>query len=229
MANLNEYLNQYIGKTSSEKLLFDASKYLIEEKLKKALVTPNEVCLVHVTNPLTKEITGIGGSNPDDLILDNLGIWLAVHWRAVNNTTTQISLIDKDGANNNVQFLRSVSATNQFNNTLSGGGGGRIQIGSGSTAPTRQDFSVDTPFIVSPEQDLEAVTLGILDVPNGTSKIQAFILAGGSGTIREAVQFFQWANLAGTDAFFAIARDLISPSVPFVIAQAITIEWTWQM
>jgi len=226
---MNEYLNQYIGKTSSEKLLFDANKYLFEEKLKKASSSMMETCLVHVENPLTKEIIGIGGSTPNDLILDNWGLLFARHFRLVFNTDSNVILTQIGGTTETLVFVRQVASTNQFNNTLAGAGGGLIQIGSGTTTPARSDFTVSTPFITAPESGLVANTVGILDVPNGTVKVQAFLLAGGSGTINEAGQFGQWANSANIDKFFMIAHDLISPAVPFIINQTITIEYTWQL
>jgi len=226
---MNEYLNQYIGKTSSQKLLFDANKYLFEEKLKKASNSIMETCLVHVENPLTKEIIGIGGSTPNDLILDNWGLLFARHWRLVFNTDSNVILTDNTGASETLAFVRQSAGTNQFNNTVAGSGGARIQIGSGSTTPARTDFTVSTPFITAPENGLIVNTIGILDVPNGTVKVQAFILAGGSGTINEAGHFCQWANSSNIDKFFMIAHDLISPAVPFIINQTITIEWTWQL
>jgi len=226
---MNEYLNQYIGKTSSKKLLFDANQYLIEEKIKQTMKTPNEVCMIHVENPLTKEITGIGGSIPRDLIVNNLGFFLAVHWRNVNAVETDFNtMIDITSTLRLVNLIRQGTST-PFNNTLVGAGGSTVQIGSGSTAPTRLDDSIESPFIVSPESNQIGTTIGLVNVGLGQVSNLTFILAGGAGTIKEAGTIMRWADRGGTDRFFLIARDLISPNVAFVAGQSINITWTWQM
>jgi len=226
---MNEYLNQYKGKTSSEKLLFDAKEYLIEEKFKKSTKSPMEVCMIHVENPLTKEITGIGGSIPNDLIMNNLGFWLASHFRNSNNVTTNIlGLIDTGSVARSLLLVTSVPSTSQYNNTLTGVGGSTTQIGSGSTAPTRFDDNIEVAFGTAPESGLLANSLNVLDVPNGRFDILSSVLAGGSGTIREAGMIMFFAEGA-TDRQFLFSRDLISPNVPFVVAQTINITWTWQM
>ncbi len=227
---MNEYLNQFKGKTINERIVKDCQNYLLEEKLKVNQKNPNEVCLVHVEDPKTKEIISIGGSIPSDLILDQLGFFLQEHFRIPvgGDVITPSVFIAEDGVSHDFKII-SANPPAGFN-APAGIKGGRVKIGQGSTPPVRTDFDIETPFVTPPESLTVDVTPPIYD--NILGQIQFFTIqqAGGSGTISEIGFFVQWrANVPSVNKNFMLAHDLVSPTVSFIINQTITVNWTWQL
>jgi len=202
MAILNEYLNQYKGQTINDRIVKDCSKYLLENKKKSFSVAS----LVQVLDPKTKEILGLGGSDPNDLFLDFIGEF----WEAFMRPPQQAGLLQKTltDISGTPRLIDIQSTTNPYD---VGTAGTQIQIGSGSTAPVRTDFGIENPFIVSPESGLRPTGNGFYSSALGQISASAFYVAGGSGTIRETIEtwFIEGFN-------FAFARDSITPNVSFV-------------
>lgn len=227
---MNEYLNQFKGETINDGIVKDSTNYLLEEKLRITEKNPNEVSLVSVLDPKTKEIISIGGSIPSDLITDAFGFLMQEHNRLPVGPTVDSPLVFKaeDGV---TRAFRMVSPNPQVSyNTPLGTRGGQIKIGQGFTAPARSDFNIETPFTTSPESLEQNVTPPFYD--NTLFQIQFFssLQAGGSGIISEIGFFVLWRDVTtGGTRRYLLAHDLISPNVSFIAAQTITMNWTWQI
>ena len=228
---MNEYLNQFKGKTINDKIVKDSTNYLLEQKLRVTQKNPNEVSLVSVLDPKTKEIISMGGSTPTDLILDAFGRMWAEHNRVpAGGDIDFVGLIAEDGVQRTIRLVSlNQNPPNAYNSAI-GTRGGQIQIGQGITAPVRTDFDIETPFVVSPEDSPVDVTPPFYD--NVLNQIQFFssFQAGGSGSISEICFFCFWRDLStGGTRLYLLARDLISPSLSFIATQVITMNWTWQI
>jgi len=228
---MNEYLNQFKGKTINDKIVKDSTNYLLEQKLKVTQKNPNEVSLVSVLDPKTKEIISIGGSTPSDLITDAFGRMWAEHNRIVTAGDADFSpLIAEDGVSRTIRLVPLSSNPFVAFNSPAGTFGGQIKIGQGITAPVRSDFDIETPFVTSPESLPQNVTPPFYD--NTLFQIQFFssFQAGGSGAISEIGFFSIWRSLVPVTALrYLLAHDLISPVVNFIATQVITMNWTWQI
>lgn len=228
---MNEYLNQFKGDTINDRIVKDSTNYLLEEKLRVTEKNPNEVSLVSVLDPKTKEIISIGGSTPNDLILDAFGLLLQEHNRVAGFAPPIDSALVFKAIDGIARVFRMVSASPQVSyNSPLGTRGGQIKIGQGITAPARTDFDIETPFVTSPESLLTNVTAPFYD--NTLFQIQFFssLQAGGSGSISEIGFFCLWRDLTtGATRSYMLAHDLISPSVSFIANQIITMNWVWQL
>jgi len=229
---MNEYLNQFKGETINDRIVKDCSNYLSEEKLRITQKNPNEVSLVSVLDPKTKEIISIGGSVPSDLITDAFGLMWSQHNRVVVGGTVDFAgLIAEDNVARTIRFINVGTPVNtRYNEGNLPNAGGQVKIGQGSTAPARSDFDIETPFVTSPESLPVNVSPPVYD--NVLNQIDFFTIqqAGGSGTISEIGFFLLWRDLTtGGTRRYMIAHDLISPTVSFIATQTITVNWIWQI
>lgn len=226
---MNEYLNQFKGDTINDRIVKDSTNYLLEEKLKITEKNPNEVSLVTVTNSKTKEITSIGGSIPNDLITDALGLILAEHHRfgiGAPPITDFSGMIADDGVSRSFRFVNNLAQ--DFYN-FAGERGGQVKIGQSSTPVTRSNFDIGSPFIVPPESLPVNVSPPVYNSALGQMTYFTLQVAGGSGTIKEIGMFILWRDITtGSTRLYMVAHDLISPSVSFSVGQSIATNWTWQ-
>jgi len=224
---MNEYLNQFKGDTINDRIVKDSTNYLLEEKLRITEKNPNEVSLVSVSDPKTKEIISIGGSTPSDLILDAFGFLLQEHNRVPVGTVSSASIFK--ATDNVTRAFKMADPLTAYNKPL-GTRGCQIQIGQGITAPVRTDFDIETPFVTSPESLPTDVTAPFYD--NTLFQIQFFssLQAGGSGTISEIGLLCSWRDVTtGGTRSYLLAHDLILPTVSFITNQIITMNWVWQI
>lgn len=224
---MNEYLNQFKGETINDKIVKDSTNYLLEEKLRVTQKNPNEVCLVSVLDPKTKEIISIGGSIPSDLICDAFGRLWAEHNRIpVGGAVDFVGLIAEDNVQRTIRLIDPLTAYNK----PVGSFGGQIKIGQGTTAPVRTNFDIENPFVISPESLATDVTPPFYDNILGQIQFFSSLQAGGSGTISEIGFFSIWRSQVPVTVLpYLLARDLVSPTVSFIATQIITVNWTWQI
>ena len=104
-----------------------------------------------------------------------------------------------------------------------------MQVGSGSTAPTRTDFDIETAFGTSPESAKFNSSVPVYSDVNFNFKNSGQITAGGSGTVNESIFEIIWRDQGSVNRFFVLYRDAISPGVPFVASQSIFLEYTTQI
>ena len=105
-----------------------------------------------------------------------------------------------------------------------------MQFGGGSTPPTRQDFNVATPLATAPENaKFVSLNSGFNLVLSQISWSNS-ITAGGAGTINEVCMFMELQRDSDlTDLFFLMMRDLVSPSLAFIIGQSLAVDWVLQI
>lgn len=169
-----------------------------------------------------KIIKGIGQSRRNNLILDNFGEGLSGIFRTPVALLGPIHvLVDDGGVNRNVYFM-AVSAST-FNAMAAQALGSNIKVGSGISAAARNDYDIETAFIVGPE-DTEFDT-GPGSYAAGAISIAGAITAGGAGTINEVGLFGVWSYTAAA-GLFMLFHDILAAGEAFVLGETITVTYT---
>jgi len=233
MANIkNQYLLDFIGKTKTEKLVNDFHKYLLEEKIKTLGFNPriSESCLIIVSE--NKEIKSLGGSKPSDLLVNNFGNWLAGMHRARGGGTSTFTIKDTGSVDRILNFYEPTDQ--QF--TAGGNSnvvsvGNEIQVGQGTTTPLRADIDIETAFSNGGAED-SPVNTGIGSyVPSSTQVRVPTTIAptAGAGSISETVLIAKWYQTTNIQRKLILAHDAISPTVSFISAQSIFVEYRFNL
>jgi len=231
----NDLLNSLIGKSFNQKSKFEAEKILneIHSKAQDRSIDKKALCFVLDK----KEIMGLGGSTLmkdkdgkiiSNLILDQFGVWLAGLFSFQSASQRNITIKSTGGINKTV----AVYTAGTFFGTLQGGltVGAKIQVGQGSTSPTRADFTIETPFGTAPESAaFVAPSNPVYNSGLGNFKYSSTINAGGAGTISESILTARWRDIGLTIDNYILFRDIISPSVTFISGQTIALEYTVQL
>lgn len=141
----------------------------------------------------------------DDLILDNYRYF----WGAVftgNVSPVDAALVDDGGNNRSVRVHVAGVNTNTVADSGSGTGnkGGYIGIGTGTTAPARTDYSLETQV-----ESYTAPTAGYptWDSASGNVTISASIPITNTRTITEACLSARWVDTSGSVYYFTMFRD----------------------
>lgn len=154
---------------------------------------------------------------------DNFGIWLAGHFRALTTLVTLVFYVTEGGSS--VRFSTYNIGTNQnkYNITTTGA---FSQLGKGTTPANRQDFKIESPFLV-PVESTKVKTfdggynsgLGFVQVPT------LFSPTGDSGALTEVVLFmtFHKFDVATIDQKVLFTRDSV-PVVNFISGKTINTE-----
>jgi len=174
-------------------------------------------------------IKGVSQSKPNNLILDNFGLFLAGLMRAPVITKTWISLTDSGGAARNVGTYGQWGANEHAFNLTNAAAkmGTLIQVGAGTTPAARADEDVETPFGVAPEDDVFDTGTGSYGV--GSIACAGAISAGGAGTINEVCFFGAWLYSTGAGvalANFLLFHDILVSGEAFVLGETITAAYT---
>jgi len=167
-------------------------------------------------------VKGIAQSKPNNLILDNFGTWLAGLIRApvVGNKT--ISLQDDGDVSRDVMtFATTAVAFNTHGAKTLGTG---IKVGAGNTPAARDDFDIETAFIVAPEDDIFDTGTG--SYAGGAVSVGGVITAGGAGTINETGLYGVWLITAATEHNFMLFHDILVSGEAFVLGNTITVAYT---
>ena len=233
----NQYLLDFKGKTATERILEDARKYLHENKSKCLgyKPRPNVVALVHTEDK--KEIMGIGGSVPADLLTLNFLEIFRAHHRAPSTVQVVINLTDITNTSFPFNFVwrQFGGTTNNFSgmfNTNAGTPNCQIQVGQGSTVAVRANTNIETPFANGGLEDSRNTISSVgYNLSLKQTKFAVSFGATGSGSISEACLFNNYMkNLTGGRSLKTLlqSRDNISPAVPFIAAQSIFVEYVFQ-
>lgn len=216
---------QFLGKIFSKRLESRLIREHTERMLKEVDRRIFESVVVSVLDK-KRRIKGIGLNVHNDLILDNFGLLLASLIRAPVADVTSVSLKDVDGVAKSFNSYSSAGATGQytFNNalTVSCALGTQLQVGSGLTAPARDDYSIETPFATAPENGRFGSSSGSYAV--GAISFSGSITAGGSGTVNETGFFGLWMD-SGVQTVM-LFHDLLATGVPFVAGQIILVSYS---
>jgi len=169
-------------------------------------------------------IKGVAQSKPNNLITDNFGTWLAAFFRAPVVGIKTITLKDSGGTDRAlVHIYYNIANSGVFNIDTGDKIGTSMQVGSGSSAAARSDYSVETAFGNAPEDDLFDTGTGSYAV--GSIAVAGAIIAGGAGTIAETCLFGSW-TWVDTGADFLLFHDILSSTEAFVGGNTITVAYT---
>jgi len=154
---------------------------------------------------------------------DNLGLLIAGIFRSPTTANKLVSNLKSTSALIfNTRIYSTQADTNRWNFD---GVFRQVQVGKGTTPATRQDFNIESPFVVAPESGLNNSINGVYN--SGLGKInQATLIAptGGAGTITEVIKVFRArATVDQTAKTIVMFRDIIS-SVGFIIGESINID-----
>jgi len=226
----NDLLNELKGRTFDNRLK-DNALNILNEIHDKADFVCGEKALCYVVRD--NVVKGVGGSTlmqntktgklHSDLILDNYGIWLSGVFKGGVLSKTVTLTTEAGLAKGVITYFTS----SQFNS----GGTLRVllQVGSGTTAPTRADINIETAFASAPENNFFESTIPIYDNVNARFRNLGSITASGSGTINESILQHFWNDSTITGFIFTSFRDIISPGVPFINGDSIILEYTTQV
>jgi len=224
----NSQVLEYIGKTKTKNLIDEIqSEYF--EVMKKDFpkvggigsIKPR-ICSV-VTALKDNEILQIGINCKNDLILDNFGGMLGVMFSgrtliwSMKSTSAQVNNFTVSTSGQ----LDFQSAQGNFGNS----NGARMNIGSGSTPPTRQDFAMDI--------NIAGITIFPASYNSGLAKVSfagVFSPAPTPNTVREVSCGARWrTNIAsptgGTFRELLLTREVISPFVPYLTGQTVNVDY----
>jgi len=159
------------------------------------------------------------------VVLDNLGLLLAGIFRPPTTANGQVDgLKNTSGVVFPTRIYGSDGDNNRWNKSLALR---QVQVGKGSSTPTRQDFQIESAFPDSPESVLNNCSNGVYN--SGLGKITQPCLissTGGAGSITEVIKIFRGRSLTdGGDKITAMFRDVISP-VAFIQSESINTEHT---
>ena len=157
------------------------------------------------------------------VLLDNLGIMLAGVFRqpASGNSPFLAGMVTTGGVAFSLRIYDTNGDPERYNRISPLN---QAQVGSGTTPPTRQDFDIESPFVVAPESN--PANSNLFGYDSGLGKINTGTLisnTGSFGTITEVTKVMRVTNNTGTKVII-IMRDLVSPPVNFISAQSINIE-----
>ncbi len=222
----NSQLLEHIGETKTKKLTDDIQKEyreLITKTFpeKENLIKTNS--LIQVTDIDETEIKSIGMSCVNDLFING---WLVFISRVLGAQGGFTNLMRNSG-NGQVNTYFTNSAFGMLLNTNGGSTGSRIALGSGTNPPVMDNFNVQTRLIGSPQSGDAVCGESVYSVGLSKITIPAVIApTSDSGTIRESCLFGRWGKASPISIqTYPVSRDLISPSVNYVSAQSISIEY----
>ncbi len=158
------------------------------------------------------------------VLTDNFGFLLSAFF-PINGTVSpdlKQGMIDITGTPQEINIKGSTSNNTLFERTMAGN---FVQIGKGSTLPTKQDFNIENPFTNGGVEDnMQPTGIGgfvFLD-PRILYTTQINPTAG-TGGIREVCYFLNLVNSSAVTKTFLMWRDVI-PLVSFIAGQSITID-----
>ncbi len=229
---IQQLLQDYKGYSYKQKVINDCHKIVLESKKNLDPPALAECCLVTIQDK--GEIKSLGASVPSDLIMDNFGELLKVlsyqlitganesqGLTDITNTPINTFLRDMNAGASGFTFLNTASSARSF--------GVRLQVGSGSTTPTRQDFNIGTAFGTSPEDTPFNTNSAGYNSVSGQITFGNNLVAGGSGTVAEAIAQLFIIDTGAVAKTVMIFRDLISPSLGFIMGNTIAVDWVIQI
>jgi len=229
----NDSLNCLIGKSFNQKSKFEAEKILTEIHSKAQNRSIGKTALCYVLDK--DEIKGVGGSTLikdkngkifSNLILDQFGEFLA----GLMNQLTSLAINRNIRTISNFNSTVTVIGNEPFNDNDAGKIlGTKMQVGSGSTAPLRTNFNIETAFGTAPESGFIAHGTPVYNSSLGQIKFNGSIISGGAGTINESGLLGDFVRAGEIPETYLLFRDIISPAQAFVAFETITLEYTTQL
>jgi len=227
----NDLLNELKFRTFDNRLKHEAEKILSEIHDKADYGCMEKALCYNVRDGMVK---GVGGSSlmkdvktgklRSDLILDQFGIFMEGMFNGLTGSDRNVVMTDDVGTDTT---MRVYGTSGTFNDVSSG----RIllQVGQGTTPPTRADINLETPFVGGAESVFFESTRPSYNLSNFNWKNAGQITVAGAGTVNESIFKHLMDEPSGATAIFTMYRDIISPGVPFIIGDGIFLEYTTQL
>lgn len=156
------------------------------------------------------------------VLTDNFGKMFATVFRPVSGANGNSFLVTAENGLTQTCFVYAHRNQTQRYDYLEPRS--QCQIGNGTTTPTRQDFETESPFLTSPESQLNVNGIGGYD--SGLAKVQIPCIispTGDSGAIGEACYFVKWRNSGGGVIVVMLTRDLVIPIQNFIAGKTINV------
>lgn len=191
---VHEYVDQRISKNLRSSIIRELADR--QHEVIKSIQIPN-VSSLHVEDKDGYLIT-LGLSNPNDLITENFGYFLASCFapnvRAAPNWQPQTNT---GGGGQTIQVQNNApapggSTSNAWpyfgDSRISSVGPFQVRLGSGATTVARTDFNVETGLVSSPESGWKTVSggAGFVGATNSVDFSQSVGAFGGNETVRES-------------------------------------------
>ena len=235
---IGETLTQRLSGAIQEKYSRELQAIRLENNLRdlrkgKLRQNLSEAVSVSILNK-GRKILDIGFNDPDDLMLDNLGVlFAAMLFSPTNSGTRTMTLKDLGGSNNGAFNTYGVGSYSCWNGatTNTGGQGTKFQIGSGTTAAARADYKIQTAFATSPESGDFSPVAGAYQAGTGVINLAACVTAGGSGTVNEVLMkgYFSQNGMNNTYDTFALFHDILASGVSFSPGNIINVVYTFNI
>jgi len=242
MKDLQYIQEEFVGKTFTEKLNDKMAAYFQERKFQKLgyIPRPGVIAMVHTLKD--GEIKSLGASDPDDIINNNFGKWLAAMMTPVSGALGSTSLAElggPGGVDPPVDITGSTAEriwwTTDAGQVYQRRGHGitLFQIGSGVTAPDVADVNIETAFPSSPES-LRTLIIGTGGYNGTTGRVSLGTNIGpttDAGTVNELALYMTWARFppnTGANTYL-LSHDEISPGVAFITGETLFCQYFWQL
>jgi len=212
----NQILLDKIGDTKSKNVIDDCYKIYKEnfqKQFPKYFETNHTKLCSLVTATDKDEIKSIGMSCINDLLTDNYGLWLNAIMGGIGVNIT----LRETG--NQFRTVRMWSGGDTYNTTNQGSVGTAIQVGTGTTPATRQDFIIENLALslISGNGGYNS-GLGKIDIPANNVATANFQLS-------ETTLLGVWIAFAIGVKSFLLARDNISPVVSVVVSNTVNVDY----
>jgi len=221
---MNPDFTQYKGYTFKEKLVNEIYAYIKEDRIKNNKTHPNYLPASLVTSLKDGEIKDMGCSIPNDIINDNFGLLMAGMFRGIVTATKDVTTFKDTGSVTRSLRIYGPTDNDLYNDSASA----EVQIGEGTTGPTRTDVDVETAFTNGGIEDGPVETDEGTHII-GTSQVQVGKFIGattGGGTVKETCLFGNYRVIGVGVKKFLLSRDLIG-SVAFVAGENVSVRYFW--
>ena len=215
----NSKLNQMLHEKHQREIQMIRMEHdLYEMKADRMMLRPQHVCEGSIVAALKSKtdlkILEIGFNTPDDLILNNFGVWLAHLMQGPSQTNvlgySMLNITNTARASTSIYGYAAGGSTFNGSTAL----GTQIQFGSGATAAVRTNYSIQTALGSAPENTRFPSGAGAY--VNNYISFGNVIIAGGSGTINEIGLFGYWYWLGTTADTYMLCRDVLGAGVSYV-------------
>lgn len=183
-------------------------------------------CVMCAATDERRKILDIGFNTPEDLILDNFGLFLAGNVR--NPVATYSGGVFKDIANVsktiNVFGQAAGSAYNYGYSALACGT--LLQLGSGTTAAARSNYAIQTALGTAPENTTFGTGYGSYAAGTGYVNFASSITAGGSGTVNETGFFGRWVDQTQSLVTIMLFHDILGSGVAFIAGNSLIVSYS---
>jgi len=221
---MNPDFTQFEGLTFKPKLIAEIYAYVKEDRIKNKLTHHNYLPGAIVASLKDGEVKKIGCSIPNDIVNDNFGELAAGQFHPVLTTIKDVTtFVSTDGI---TRSLRLYSGGGDLWNEASAGSD--VQIGEGTSTPTRIQFDIDTAFTNGGVEDSpQPSDAGTFIIANSQVQVGKFIgPTAGSGLVKEVCLFGIYFVIGIGLKRFLLSRDLVG-SIPFAIGESVSVSYVW--